>query len=227
MGAAMSLLVTSAEGGNRFAYEPAAIEMTRAHQYASASALFCFMELEERGVPFERLDAVRGVAAPLRLTGPVRGVMFTAAWADIYEAPSEADVLDCPLALAIDDLASVLADRDVVSAEYLSLYRHGRFVPGKRHPAGRAVDISAVELSDGTRFSVHEHFFGRVGHQTCGAGADPPRREHPGAEFWRDVSCRLDALGSFNLVLTPNYDRGHRDHLHLEVRSGVSWRLTQ
>ncbi len=30
---------------------------------------------------------------------------------------------------------------------------------------------------------------------------------------------------SFNLLLTPNHDWGHRDHLHMEVRSGIKWFL--
>ena len=41
------------------------------------------------------------------------------------------------------------------------------------------------------------------------------------------IVCELDATRSFNLVLTPQYDWGHRDHLHLEVRSGIRWQLIQ
>ena len=33
------------------------------------------------------------------------------------------------------------------------------------------------------------------------------------------------AKRSFNLILSPHYDWGHRDHLHMEVRSGIKWFL--
>ena len=124
-------------------------------------------------------------------------------------------------------MSRVMARHGVVEVEFMSMWRPGHGKPGVRHPAGRAIDVATAKLKNGTRYSVHHHFFGRVGAQTCGKGARPPRHKHPGATFWRQVACELDAMRSFNLVLTPNYDHGHRDHLHLEVRSGIRWYLTQ
>jgi hypothetical protein len=37
----------------------------------------------------------------------------------------------------------------------------------------------------------------------------------------------LDEARVFNLLLSPHYDRRHRDHFHFEVRRGVRWFLTQ
>jgi hypothetical protein len=194
---------------------------------------WCVAELAERGVPFEpvifdgRSAPPKSVRTPIRLTGRVRGVLYSQTPRPDLDPKAPATILDCRLALAIDDLSVVLARYDVVEIEYLSMYRVGFTPPGVRHPAGRAIDVAVATLRDGTKYNVEHHFFGRGGAQTCGAGAERPRREHPGAWFWRRIACDLDETRSFNLVLTPNYDWGHRDHLHLVVRSGISWFLTQ
>ena len=227
---------TVAYAGNPYAYEPAAPETTRANQYASMSAALCLAELTERGVPFERVSSPRGIETPLRLTGPIRGVRYSQSYGRELDPARRrhsgrrvqpGTVLDCRLGLALDDFSRVLAKHAVVQLEYLSMYRPGHMRPGVRHPAGRAIDVATLTLADGTLYSVRRHFFGRAGAQTCGIGADEPTREHPGARLWREIVCELDLLRSFNLVLTPNYDWGHRDHLHLEVRSAIRWFLTQ
>jgi hypothetical protein len=216
-----------AHAGNRFAYEPPAVENTRAYQYAAMSSELCLAELRERSVPFEHAGPRRGVETPIRLTGAVRGVRYVQTWREEMDPRAPATILDCRLALAIDDMSRLLANRGVVEVEYLSMYRPGHRPPGVRHPAGRAIDVATARLADGTRYSVLHHFSGRVGAQTCGASATPPRRDGAGARFWRELLCDLDAARSFNLAISPNYDWGHRDHLHLEVRSGIRWYLTQ
>lgn len=233
MGAAGLMLLASlclssgAKGGNIYAYVPHAVELSRAYQYARMSSGLCLAELRERNVAVKRIGRARGIATPLRLVGRVRGVRFVQTWRKHPNPVGPASILDCALALAVDDLAGVLARHGVVEAEYMSMWRPGRGKPGVRHPAGRAMDLAAVRLKNGRRYAVHQHFFGRIGAQTCGAGAQRPRRKHPGAVFWRRMACELDALRSFNLILSPNYDKGHWDHFHLEVRSGIRWYLTQ
>jgi hypothetical protein len=213
--------------GNRFAFEPANPETTRAFQYALMSDEFCLAELDERAVPYERVGPRRGVQTPIRFSGPVRGITFKQTFRIDLDPKAPATILDCRLALAIDDLTAILARYEVVELEYLSMYRPGFSRPGVRHPAGRAIDVATVKLADGTRYSVHHDFHGRVGAQTCGHGAEPPRKATEGALFWRAVACELAEQQSFNLIITPNYDWGHRDHFHLEVRSGIRWYLTQ
>jgi hypothetical protein len=225
--AAAFALAPAAHAGSRFAFVPAAVETTRAYEYASMSAELCLMELDERGIEFEEVEGFRKIATPVRLLGPLHGVAFKQSYFPPPEGDTPGTVLDCPLALALDDLASVAAGLDVVEVRFLSMYRPGPAHHGSRHPSGRAIDIASVLLADGAEYSVAQHFFGRTGHETCGAGANEPRIDHPGAWLWRDLVCEVDGLRAFNLMLTPNHDWGHRDHLHLEVRSGVRWFLTQ
>lgn len=76
--------------------------------------------------------------------------------------------------------------------------------PWSEHATGNAIDIAAFVLRDGTRISVLADWSG----------------EHKKAQFLqeaRDAACR-----SFGTVLSPDYNKAHADHLHLDqARRGV------
>lgn len=67
------------------------------------------------------------------------------------------------------------------------------------HSKGQAIDLMAFELADGTTVSVKRDW--RAG------GAK--------AAFLKDVA--RTSCNTFNVVLTPNHDRFHQDHLHLDI----------
>jgi hypothetical protein len=220
--------------GNIYAIEPQHVEESRAYKYARLDDDACFSSLDARAFPYKKVDATKGVAAPVRLSGPVHGVTFKLT----YRGPENTDddrspssIFDCRLGLAIDDLAVVLEKHDVVQAEYLSMYRAqglGFAPPGVRHPSGRAIDLATVTRKDGTTFNVTYDFHGRgVGAKTCGEKAALPTKDTEGARLLRDIVCELGDQQSFNLILTPHYDWGHRDHFHMEVRSDIRWYLIQ
>jgi hypothetical protein len=213
-------------GGDPYLYEPADVEASRAFRYAALSGEACLAELDARKVPYERVpEPQSNVETPLRFTGPIRGVSFAPTYRAERNPKAPATIADCRLALAVDDLASVLAKRGIVEAEYLSMYRPNRLArPGVRHTSALAMDLATVKHADGTTYSVQYDFHG-AGGRTCGEGARAPRRDTPGARLWREIACELADMGSFNLLLTPNYDWGHHDHFHLEVRTGIRWVL--
>ena len=67
------------------------------------------------------------------------------------------------------------------------------------HAQGRAIDFAGIELADGSVVTVKKDWHGNTA-----AG-----------HFLRDLareSCR-----TFNVVLTPNHDRLHHDHIHLDI----------
>ena len=73
------------------------------------------------------------------------------------------------------------------------------------HARANAVDIAGFRLEDGRRISV---------------AADWNDRGDKG-RFLRDVrdgACRL-----FSTVLSPDYNRAHRDHLHLDEAGRGAW----
>ncbi len=234
-GAAIALLATlpgEADAKNRFALEPPNVEQKRAFKYASLTGEECLRELDKRKFPYKLEPPTKQVDTPLRFTGPVRGVDYklTKRAEENPDKTSPAAVADCRLALAIDDMSAVLRRRGVEKVEYLSMYRRrgvGFIRPGKRHPAGLAIDVATVSTREDKTYSVYADWHGRVGSKTCGEGAAKPTKDTPGSRLLRGVVCDLADAGTFNLLLTPHYDWGHRDHFHMEVRTGIRWFLIQ
>jgi hypothetical protein len=223
---ALSFPAPAEARGDPYLFEPPDVETTRAFRYASMSADACLAELDARKFPYERVaEPQSNVETPLRFTGPIRGVTFDLTYRAQRDPKAKAAIADCRLALAVDDLAAILAKQGIVRAEYLSMYRPNRFSrPGLRHTSALAMDLATIQHADGTTYSVRFDFHG-AGGRTCGEGARKPRRDTPGALLLRRIACGAAEMGSFNLVLTPNYDWGHRDHFHLEVRTGIRWVL--
>jgi hypothetical protein len=223
---------TEADAKNRFALEPPNVEQKRAFKYAAMAGDACLKELDKRKFPYKLEGETKQVVTPLRFTGPVRGVTYKLTFRDEKnpDEKSTSAIADCPLALAIDDMSRVLAKHDIVEVEYLSMYRKrgvGFVKPGKRHPSGRAIDIATLKKKDGTVFSVYKDWHGRPGQETCGKNAAKPTKDTEGAKLMRAIICETAAVGPFNLMLTPHYDWGHKDHFHLEVRSDIRWFLIQ
>ena len=67
------------------------------------------------------------------------------------------------------------------------------------HSKGQAIDFAGVELADGRLIYVRENW------RTAGA---------PGM-FLHELA--RSACNSFNVVLTPNHDKLHWDHIHMDI----------
>ena len=90
-------------------------------------------------MPFSRVDEARGVLAPVRLDGPLHGVTFRLGAAGGRSGPrARWEIVDCRLALALDDFAAQLAAHDVVEVIHFSIYRP----PPKRWPAGKSARVT-------------------------------------------------------------------------------------
>jgi hypothetical protein len=219
---------STAHARNPFAFYPPRPERLRAVRYADMSSKQCLAELALRRIPHraattaERKQA-RRVDAPVHLTGPIRSVSFELAHPS---ANQETPLLDCRLLLALDDLATVAGDRGIRAVRYNSILRRGWGKQGHRHPAGVAIDVVGFVKRDGELLDVLDDFRGNgIGSKTCGDGAAVPPPGKP--RELRALVCALHRESVFNLILSPHYDRRHKNHLHLEVRRGIKWFLTQ
>lgn len=88
-----------------------------------------------------------------------------------------------------------------IAASYVCRGRNN--VEGARiseHGFGRAVDLRAVDLSDGQTWSVQPY---------------PAKSEDPDARFL--TVLREEACGPFNTVLGPGSDGHHTDHVHFDT----------
>jgi hypothetical protein len=170
------------------------------------------------------------VLAPVRLRGPLHGVAIQSALPERQRATSTIEVFDCRLVLALDDFAALLAEHHVTEIVHMSAYRSEadrgctpKYV-GKQHCAALAVDVGVLAKSDGTDLDVERDFNGKIGQPTCTAGAAPNPPTPAAKELWSLV-CDAASRGLFHVILTPNYNEEHKNHLHLEITPDVAWML--
>lgn len=197
-----------------------------ATRYAALTPDACVAELTARSVPYERLGPTRGVAVPVRLTGPLSGVPFRTLLPEKIRVRSPYEIFDCRLLLALDDFAKLLAAQNIVEVIHYSAYRpppagwpDGPF--GLRHEGGLAIDVGYFRSADGTALNVERDFAARPLERPCTPGP-PPRNATPESVALRKIVCDGFAAKLFHLTLTPAYDHTHRDHFHFEVTPGKS-----
>jgi Extensin-like protein C-terminus len=199
-----------------------------AYRYANLDNGEAFAELDRRGIRYRREPTpVPGVRAPIRLTGPLRGVHIHSVLPESERADSAYEILDARLALALHDFCSILSHHDVVEVVHFTMYRPPQQSPGDldhpqtRHPGGLAIDLGAMRKRSGDWLSVGPHWEGSIGAKTCGAGARKlvPRR----ARELRSMLCEANDQRLFHYMLSPHFDEAHDDHFHLEIKPGVKW----
>jgi hypothetical protein len=167
---------------------------------------------EPAGLCLARLDragiAWKPVATPVGHGGcavdnPVEVSAAGIAW-------NQPGVVSCGFALALDAFLSedVEAAARARFGESVRLLRHfgtyacrressgsGRW---SQHAQGKAIDIAGFELSDGTVILVARDWW----------------RRGPKRDFLHEVAQR--ACRRFGVVLTPDSDRAHRNHIHID-----------
>jgi len=168
----------------------------------------CLGALADRGTAFAREADFRngrgcGIATAVSLRGNT--------------APLNRPVtVNCGLALALDDFERGVMQpaarrhfgQPVTRIHHLGAYvcrgRSGNAGRLSEHAFGRAIDLYAFELADGRIVRVPDHW-----HDRGRRGA-----------FLHEIA--RGACGVFGVVLTPNHDADHHDHLHFDIGP---WRL--
>ncbi len=207
-------------------------------RYAALTAPDCLSELGRRKITFTPVQSAPGVLAPVRLPDDVGGVVYRTAIARHLRGTNPYDIFDCRLALALHDFSKVLLAHDIDEVLIFSAWRP----PGKqwdggklghRHPGALAIDAYRFgkKLADGqterTWLEVEKDFHGTIGPAPCGSGAAPPSPSTPEARELRSIACEAADQHFFTSILTPNYNRAHFNHFHLEVTPEVKWYLVR
>ncbi|MGH7437720.1 MAG: extensin family protein [Polyangiaceae bacterium] len=196
-------------------------ETSPAPGYAVLDRDACEAELRRRGVEFARAEDSPGVRAPIRLTGDLHGVSIHSMLPAPARARSRGELIDCRLALSLDDFAGAMADRGITEVRTLSAYRTRsesgctHKYPGEQHCAALAVDVGSFKRRDGKVLDVQRDFHGRIGTLTCRNGSHPVPDTPEADELW-DIACTA-AGKTFLVVLTPNWNSEHNNHFHLEL----------
>ncbi len=167
----------------------------------------CLAELDEAGVPYERVIEELGTPTPtpVRITGAVSGVGFSTV------RPEDTIVISCEMASRLPVLARIARREGTRRIVILSSHRTAPRI--SFHRMGMALDIFAFETNRG-RLSVNDHYLETPAHRTC---------EAPEPDDWRAaalmrIACGLAESRRFSSVLTPNYNEGHRNHFHVDIR---------
>ena len=207
---------------------PSDATTTPAYRYGMLSRGACETELVSRHIPFRR-ESARGISAPVRLTGPVHGVLFRGTGTESSRSESPHEIIDCRLVLALADSTAILRRHEIIEVRHLSIYRLPSkswpwHKPAPRHMGAVAIDASRFFKKDGSFLDVEKDFHGAIDSKTCGEGARPKPPSQNATEL-RELLCDLVSHRFFNVVLTPNYDPPHKNHFHLGVVPGKQWFL--
>ncbi|MFT3926791.1 MAG: extensin family protein [Myxococcales bacterium] len=142
---------------------------------------------------------------------PIGGVSFISAHLDRQIE------ISCELAARLPALARILKAHGVRSALVNSSYRDQPRT--SFHTFGLALDIAAFEMSKrasvraNDMLIVAKHFEMTPDAYTCEGQPSTPE-----GRVMLAIACDLAKSQLFSSVLTPNYNAGHRDHFHLDLR---------
>ncbi|HEV2336824.1 MAG TPA: extensin family protein [Stellaceae bacterium] len=170
---------------------------------SSLSGRACLARLSAQEVLYRSVDSVRAVDSRCQVDTAVRVSRVDAG----LNHPA---LMSCGLASRLDDFAREVMEplareelgRRVVRINHLGSYSCRGINGGShlsQHALGRAIDIAGFRLSDGSTVSV-EHDWNEPG----------PKRL-----FLRHLARR--ACGYFAVVLTPDSNAEHYNHIHLDI----------
>jgi hypothetical protein len=158
---------------------------------------------------------VKGIETPVEITGPIRGVR-------LVSRGRRAPLMDCELARALFEAAPGMRELGISGLSFSGTYDY-RNVRGSSklsgHAFGLAIDVHALETNLGT-LDV-ERDYPKDGGRWQGSRGDvggcvgsPARLQ---GRILRSLACQLRAQGAFALIMTPDDNYDHRNHLHIEA----------
>jgi len=209
-----------------------------ASRYAAMTAPSCTAELRRRQIAFTPAKSSAGVLAPVRLPKDVGGVVYRTEAPAHLRATNPYDVFDCRLVLALSDFSKILRAHDIDLVLIFSAWRPpGKKWPkgklGTRHPGALAIDARRFgkKQKQGEKarawLDVEKDYHGTMGAPACGADAAAPSPTTLEAKELHSIVCEAADQHVFTSILTPNYNRAHKNHFHLEVTPGVRWSLVR
>ncbi len=171
----------------------------------------CLASLNEKNVPYERVVIPSGfVPTPVQLTGPIDGVYFNK-FENTPHPTISCELADYLSRVVVPVFKSLGVIRVGVGSSYRTRPRESF------HTMGMGLDVYRFEVQDSENFPeptelvVRFNFQATPNQYPCDAQPRSPK-----AKKLLQIACALHPY--FQSVLTPNYNRGHRDHFHLDIR---------
>jgi hypothetical protein len=170
----------------------------------------CYDELDARNVTYKKTKKP-GIKNPVEVTSALGGIAVEGA---------DALVIDCSLAVSLDEAGRYMKALGMTNARFSSAYSR-RTVRGTNNPSkhsyGLAIDVSAFTGPDLGTLRIDKDYEQGLGDAVDCVGQPLTQ----GGAVLKVLQCQLVRSGLFHLVLSPDYDDAHHDHFHLEV---IPWR---
>ncbi len=155
-------------------------------------------------------DLICSIQDPLRLRSPVNGIEYWSPWDD-GDTPASM-LMSCELARSVYKMGDILTDYEIVEVEHLGT-QNCRVIAGtdtlSEHSFGRAIDIATLINLHGERYSVLNDW-----------ERDTDSPASTAARVLYAFAHRIFDEGLFNIVLTPNFNDAHANHLHIDLTPG-------
>lgn len=195
--------------------------------YSAASDL-C---LDYRGAPnpLDRPEACPSELCDVRdamhLRNPIAGITYRNGAGNVTDL-----FVSCPLSLALERMGAILRAMDVVEVTHYGTY-NCRLIAGttctlSQHGLGLAIDFAAFKLRDGRTISVLNDW------EPAQSIPIEPRRDNPcrfaytpsteNGRWLYDLVYRMCDERVWSIILTPNYNSAHDNHLHVDLTEGYS-----
>lgn len=132
--------------------------------------------------------------------------------------------MDCELAPRLHHLSRIVQRYGVDEVIHIGIYNYrcigggdpdsGTCTPSM-HAQARAIDIWGLGLAASNDEYVLERDWVISPGETC-----PGAPRGAADRILHEVACALWSEGTFQIVLTPNYDAAHRNHFHVDMTPG-------
>lgn len=167
----------------------------------------CLERLAYMGVSFATIGHVFStpVPAPGIVTKPIEGVSF------VSDHEGGLVIISCELAARLYGLAVTLKPLGVTEVRIMSAYRdHPKT---SFHGFGLALDIASFVVGGTKVLVVARDFEVTPNSRTCEAS---PKTES--GKSLLAIACAIAKSNDFSTIITPNYNQGHHDHFHIDIR---------
>jgi hypothetical protein len=181
----------------------------------------CHPLLDSLGLAWTIAEPTRGIADPVRVGPMIRGVRFR-------QGPSMTAspmLMDCSLAPRLVQLAELLATWDIEEVDHRGIYNYrcigggdpdsGTCTPSL-HAYGRAIDLHAFhQRGTAVVYDTETDWVISTVEPKC-----PGMPVNDEDRMLHELACTLWSERIFQVVLTPDYNAAHRDHFHVDTKTG-------
>jgi hypothetical protein len=178
----------------------------------------CLRMLRDRGVDFVSSRPVRGVRTPVEIVGRLDG-------ARLIPRVARPPLMDCELALALVEMGPVFRSLGITGLSFSGAYDY-RTIRGSHrlsaHAHGLAIDVHAVETRSGDLDVAADYPRDRARWRGLEPGPTAlaqclGRPKVRAGRVLRALACRLRGHPAVRVLLTPDDNADHANHLHIET----------